>query len=97
MSRIGKNPIQIPEKTDVTFKDGIVKVNGPKGSLEGTVHSTIELKVEDGVIDVVIVSEDKKADAFQSSDASKGNKCSTQSIGSRMVILSRIPMRKGGD
>ncbi len=65
MSRIGKKPIQIPEKTEVTYKDGFVKVKGPMGSLEGTVHSTIELKVEDGVINVVIVSKDKSADAFQ--------------------------------
>ena len=65
MSRIGKKPIQIPEKTEVTFKDSIVKVKGPNGSLEGTVHSTIELKVEGDVINVVIASEEKNADAFQ--------------------------------
>ena len=64
MSRIGKKPIQIPEKTEVTYKDGLVKVKGPKGSLEGTVHSTVELKVEGDVINVVVVSEDKNADAF---------------------------------
>ncbi len=65
MSRIGKKPIQIPEKTEVTFKGGIVKVKGPNGSLEGTVHSAIELKVEGDVINVVVASQEKNSDAFQ--------------------------------
>lgn len=65
MSRIGKKPIQIPEKTEVTFKGGMVKVKGPKGNLEGSVHSAVELKVQGDVVDVVIVSEEKNAAAFQ--------------------------------
>ncbi len=65
MSRIGKKPIQIPEKTEVSYKDGIVKVKGPKGSLEDYVHSTVELKIEDGVVNVGIISDDKNAGAYQ--------------------------------
>lgn len=65
MSRIGKKPIQIPEKIEVTLKDGIVTVKGPKGSLEGAVHSTISLKVEDNIINVVVASEEKNSGAFQ--------------------------------
>jgi len=65
MSRIGKKPIQIPEKTEVTYKDGIVKVKGPKGSLEDTVHSAIELKIADGIVNVAILSDEKNAYAYQ--------------------------------
>jgi large subunit ribosomal protein L6 len=65
MSRIGKKPIEIPEKTEVTYKDRQVKVKGPKGSLERTIHPTVDLKIEDNVIRVEINSNDRTADAFQ--------------------------------
>lgn len=65
MSRVGKKPIIIPEKTEVTYKDRVVKVKGPKGSLEGPVHPSVDLKLEDNVINVEIISKDKNADAFQ--------------------------------
>ena len=34
MSRIGKQPIAIPEGAQVDIADGLVKVKGPKGNLE---------------------------------------------------------------
>ena len=64
MSRIGKKTIQIPEKTDVVYNDHYIKVTGPKGSLEGKIHPTVELKIEDKTITIVIVSDDKNADAY---------------------------------
>ena len=33
MSRIGKMPIAIPAGVTVDFKDGVVTVKGPKGTL----------------------------------------------------------------
>ncbi len=33
MSRVGKKPITIPEKTKLTYKDRIVTVQGEKGVL----------------------------------------------------------------
>lgn len=33
MSRIGKKPIPVPEKTDVTIQDNRISVKGPKGEL----------------------------------------------------------------
>jgi large subunit ribosomal protein L6 len=33
MSRIGKRPVNIPEKVDVNIKDANVTVKGPKGEL----------------------------------------------------------------
>ncbi|OGZ61585.1 MAG: 50S ribosomal protein L6 [Candidatus Spechtbacteria bacterium RIFCSPLOWO2_02_FULL_38_8] len=34
MSRIGKQPITIPEKVDVDIQDNIIKIKGPLGELE---------------------------------------------------------------
>jgi large subunit ribosomal protein L6 len=33
MSRLGKNPIPVPAKTEVSFEKGIFSVTGPKGTL----------------------------------------------------------------
>ena len=46
MSRIGKNPVNVPEKVEVKVNGSHVKVKGPKGELEYTFtdHVGIELK-----------------------------------------------------
>ena len=50
MSRIGKLPISIPAGVNVSLKDGIVTVKGPKGELSQKVDSSIVVKVEDNHI-----------------------------------------------
>jgi large subunit ribosomal protein L6 len=47
MSRVGKKPIQIPEKTKVTYKDRVLSVQGEKGVLTRTIHPDVDLKIED--------------------------------------------------
>ena len=49
MSRIGKQPIQVPKGVTVTFGDG-VSVKGPKGQLQRTVVDGVSLRQEDGNI-----------------------------------------------
>ncbi|HET8854924.1 MAG TPA: 50S ribosomal protein L6 [Salinimicrobium sp.] len=49
MSRIGKNPITIPEGVTVDLKDGVVTVKGKLGELTQKIE-TIDMKIEDGVI-----------------------------------------------
>ena len=46
MSRIGKIPIQIPKGVTVTSKAAMVKVKGPKGELDRTMHSDIGVAVD---------------------------------------------------
>jgi large subunit ribosomal protein L6 len=65
MSRIGKKPIPIPDKTKVTFKDGVVTVQGKNGTLSQAVHSDVDLKIEKDVINVVPASQDRKTVALQ--------------------------------
>lgn len=50
MSRIAKQPISIPEKTEVTFVDGVFTVAGPKGTLSRTLKNDVVVKLDGGVI-----------------------------------------------
>lgn len=65
MSRVGKKPIPVPEKIDVTYKDRLFSVKGAKGSLSMTVHPSVDLTVDDGVINVTMIKEDRSSRAFQ--------------------------------
>lgn len=46
MSRLAKKPIQIPEKTDVSYAGGVLTVKGPLGTLTKTFRPEIEVKIE---------------------------------------------------
>ena len=63
MSRIGKNPITIPEKVEVAITDTlagqVVKVKGPKGELESKFRKEIKITKEDKKITLVRESDEK--------------------------------------
>jgi large subunit ribosomal protein L6 len=65
MSRVGKKPIPIPDKTKITFADSLLTVAGEKGTLSQAINPAIGLKIEDGVMNVTMVSEDRKSRALQ--------------------------------
>ena len=46
MSRIGKLPIALPAGVNVDFKDGVITVKGPKGTLSREVVGNIGVEVE---------------------------------------------------
>jgi len=49
MSRIGKQPIELPGGVEVTVGQGnVVTVNGPRGSLIQVMHANMRIVVEDG-------------------------------------------------
>ena len=49
MSRIGKNPITIPEGVTVEIKDNLVTAKGKLGELTQVIED-ISVKIEDGII-----------------------------------------------
>ena len=65
MSRVGKKPISIPEKTKVTYTNRVVTVAGEKGTLSQSVHPALDLKIEEGVMNVIMVAEDRNSRALQ--------------------------------
>ena len=53
MSRIGKQPIELPGGVDVTVTvDNLVTVKGPRGTLTQTMHPNMSIVVEDGFVRV---------------------------------------------
>lgn len=59
MSRIGKNPITVPDKVTVTVNDNLVTVKGPKGELSRQINKEISVELKDGIITVSRPSDDK--------------------------------------
>jgi large subunit ribosomal protein L6 len=52
MSRIGKLPIEIPSGVTITVDDDNIVVNGPKGSLSQFTMPGVNVKFEDGILNV---------------------------------------------
>ncbi|MFC1505275.1 50S ribosomal protein L6 [Thermodesulfobacteriota bacterium] len=65
MSRVGKKPIPIPEKTQISYKDRVFTVKGTKGTLTRTIHPGVELEIDDSFIQVAIPRQDKTSRALQ--------------------------------
>ena len=65
MSRVGKKPIQIPDKTKITYSDRLLTVEGAKGKLTQSIHSAVDLNIEDGVMNVTMFKEDNSSRALQ--------------------------------
>jgi large subunit ribosomal protein L6 len=63
MSRIGKKPIPVPKGVQVTLKDGLVEVKGPKGQLSQSLPPGVTVLLEDGQI-VASVSEAREQRKF---------------------------------
>ena len=57
MSRIGKQPIIIPEKVEITVDNDVIKVKGPKGELSMTKASVVKVEVKDKEV-IVSIPED---------------------------------------
>jgi large subunit ribosomal protein L6 len=52
MSRIGKQPIPVPEGVSVQIEPGLVRVNGPKGELSERVSTAMTVEQSDGELTV---------------------------------------------
>ena len=73
MSRIGKLPISIPEKVEVTVNaDNVVTVKGPKGELTQKVDPSIEVVIEGGVITLTYAGGKTLAEATKQEHAYHG-------------------------
>jgi len=52
MSRIGKRPVTVPSGVTATVEGQTVKMKGPKGQLQFVVHDDVEVKFENGTVNV---------------------------------------------
>ena len=53
MSRIGRMPIPLPDGVEVIQDGGHLRVKGPLGTLERTIHPEMKLEREDGTLRVI--------------------------------------------
>jgi len=60
MSRIGKNPVEIPKGVDVKIDGQHVVVKGPKGTLERDFNPLVTIELENGSATVKSVEESRK-------------------------------------
>ena len=58
MSRIGRQPIEVPSGVEVNVEGSRVSVKGPRGTLEQTFHPEVRIVLEDGVVRVERPSDD---------------------------------------
>lgn len=65
MSRVGKKPIPIPDKTEIAYKDRCLTVKGGKGSLTRSIHPDVDLKIENGILNITLIKEGRSSRAFQ--------------------------------
>ena len=64
MSRVGKNPVEVPAGVEVAIKGGFVSAKGKLGSLDFQATEDVKISQEDGKIWVKPVNDTKKARAM---------------------------------
>ncbi|MEX0652098.1 MAG: 50S ribosomal protein L6 [Candidatus Paceibacterota bacterium] len=70
MSRIGKQTVIIPAKTEVTVADNTVSVKGPNGTLTRVLHTAVAVAVENNEVVVTPVGKSPLAKALWGTYAS---------------------------
>ena len=64
MSRLGKQPVQVPENVEVRFDQGVLNVKGPKGELSRPLTSDIIVLIEGKMVTFTKSKETKRAQAL---------------------------------
>ena len=53
MSRVGKKPVSIPKGVSVTSSGNLIKIKGPKGELEESIHPNMKIQVAENEVSVL--------------------------------------------
>ena len=64
MSRIGKKPIPVPSGVQANVEGQLVRVKGPKGTLQFTAPDDVSVSLEDGAVQVVPRGDTQRARAM---------------------------------
>ncbi|MBS1271904.1 MAG: 50S ribosomal protein L6 [Candidatus Marinimicrobia bacterium] len=59
MSRIGNNPVEVPEKVEVKFSDSVFTAKGPLGELGFEIHADMDVEIGDDAVVVKRPSDTK--------------------------------------
>ena len=63
MSRIGKQPITIPENVTVKQENNTITVTGPKGTISHFIPAKIKIEIVDNVINITRITDEKQTRA----------------------------------
>ena len=77
MSRVAKNPINVPDNVELNIVDNIVKVKGSKGELEFNLPSSVSIENAENVLTVKYNEDDQQSVALAGT---------TRSIVNNMII-----------
>lgn len=61
MSRVGKEPIQIPKDVKININESTISVEGPRGKLAYELRPDIKVEIKDGQVIVMRNSNEKEA------------------------------------
>jgi large subunit ribosomal protein L6 len=64
VSRIGKMPIALSKDVKVSISEGVIKVQGPKATLEKELHPSISIEINENVINVLRKDESNESRAL---------------------------------
>mgnify|MGYP001360378016 CR=1 FL=1 len=77
MSRIGKNPIIIPDNVKIQLENNLINISGPKGVHTWSIHEKIKAELKDNTIII---------DRFDDTSLSRSLHGTTRQIVNNMVI-----------
>ncbi len=60
MSRVGKNPVELPSGVTANLQGQVLKIKGPKGELSLDVHKNVEAKIEGTTVTVAPRNEERQ-------------------------------------
>jgi len=64
MSRIGKNPITLPEKVEANVANDVLTVKGPLGTLKQAISPDVKVKIDAGKLTFEVSNETQQANAM---------------------------------
>ena len=64
MSRVGKNPVVLPQGVTASLNGQTIKIKGPKGELSLDVHQSVEPKIEGSNVTVMPKNEERQTRAL---------------------------------
>jgi len=64
MSRIGKNPVAVPDKVEVSVANDVLTVKGPLGTLKQAISPDVQVQFADGKITFATANDTQQANAM---------------------------------
>ncbi len=61
MSRVAKIPVSVPKGVDISLDKNLIKIKGAKGELSHQIHELVDVKKQDGSLEVQVKKDIKQA------------------------------------